>query len=57
MRFNGKKVHENTAKYDLLNFLKLKKKNSHIIYMRLPGIEPGSTAWKATMLTFTPQTR
>ena len=24
--------------------------------LRLPGIEPGSTAWKATMLTFTPQT-
>ena len=25
-------------------------------YMRRPGIEPGSTAWKATMLTFTPPT-
>ena len=24
--------------------------------MRRPGIEPGSTAWKATMLTFTPPT-
>ena len=23
--------------------------------MRLPGIEPRSTAWKATMLTVTPQ--
>ena len=30
----------------------LKKKN-----VRRPGIEPGSTAWKATMLTFTPPTR
>ena len=25
--------------------------------MRQPGIEPGSIAWKATMLTFTPPTR
>ena len=25
--------------------------------MRRPGIEPGSTAWKATMLTITPATR
>ena len=25
--------------------------------MRGPGIEPGSTAWKATMLTFTPATQ
>ena len=25
--------------------------------MRWPGIEPGSTAWKAAMLTFTPPTR
>jgi hypothetical protein len=25
--------------------------------MRSPGIEPGSTAWKATMLTITPATR
>ena len=24
--------------------------------MRQPGIEPGSIAWKATMLTFTPPT-
>ena len=24
--------------------------------MRWPGIEPGSTAWKGTMLAFTPQT-
>ena len=24
--------------------------------MRRPGIEPGSTAWKATMLTITPPT-
>ena len=24
--------------------------------MRQPGIEPGSIAWKATMLTFTPLT-
>jgi hypothetical protein len=29
--------------------LKMKKKG-----MRWPGIEPGSTAWKATMLTITP---
>ena len=25
-------------------------------YLRQPGIEPGSIAWKATMLTFTPPT-
>ena len=25
-------------------------------HVRRPGIEPGSTAWKATMLTFTPPT-
>ena len=25
--------------------------------VRQPGIEPGSIAWKATMLTFTPPTR
>ena len=25
-------------------------------YVRRPGIEPGSIAWKATMLTFTPRT-
>ena len=24
--------------------------------MRRPGVEPGSTAWKATMLTVTPPT-
>ena len=24
--------------------------------MRWPGVEPGSTAWKATMLTVTPPT-
>ena len=30
---------------------KIKKKS-----VRRPGIEPGSTAWKATMLTITPAT-
>ena len=25
--------------------------------VRQPGVEPGSTAWKATMLTVTPLTR
>ena len=25
-------------------------------YVRRPGVEPGSTAWKATMLTVTPPT-
>ena len=25
-------------------------------FMRRPGVEPGSTAWKATMLTVTPPT-
>ena len=25
--------------------------------MRWPGVEPGSTAWKAAMLTVTPPTR
>ena len=33
-------------------FWKSKKKLS----VRQPGIEPGSIAWKATMLTFTPPT-
>ena len=26
------------------------------LHVRQPGIEPGSIAWKATMLTFTPPT-
>ena len=34
--------------------MKEKKKNSK--KLRSPGIEPGSTAWKATMLTITPAT-
>ena len=33
--------------------MKLYKKNKNV---RQPGIEPGSIAWKATMLTFTPPT-
>ena len=33
------------------NKKKRKEKN-----LRSPGIEPGSTAWKATMLTITPAT-
>ena len=37
-------------KYDLEK--KKKKKNE----VRRPGVEPGSTAWKATMLTVTPPT-
>ena len=33
------------------------KKNRYVWKnMRQPGIEPGSIAWKATMLTFTPPT-
>jgi hypothetical protein len=32
---------------------KKKKKKKRV---RLPGIEPGSKAWKASMLTITPQT-
>ena len=31
----------------------LQKQNKNV---RQPGIEPGSIAWKATMLTFTPPT-
>ena len=31
-------------------------KNINLEKMRLSGIEPESTAWKATMLTITPQT-
>ena len=27
------------------------------IFVRRPGVEPGSTAWKATMLTATPPTQ
>ena len=34
-----------------------KKKEADLQKMRRPGIEPGSTAWKATMLTFTPPTQ
>ena len=30
--------------------------NYGCVFLRQPGIEPGSTAWKATMLTFTPLT-
>ena len=33
-----------------------KLKFSIIKILRQPGIEPGSIAWKATMLTFTPPT-
>ena len=33
--------------------LTLQKENKNV---RQPGIEPGSIAWKATMLTFTPPT-
>ena len=36
----------------LQEFLDKRKKT-----VRQPGIEPGSIAWKATMLTFTPPTR
>ena len=32
-------------------YINLQKKN-----LRRPGVEPGSTAWKATMLTVTPPT-
>ncbi len=39
------------------NSLKIKKLNSlKIKNVRWPGIEPGSTAWKAAMLAFTPPT-
>ena len=36
----------------------LQKRGEKIIpkNVRQPGIEPGSIAWKATMLTFTPPT-
>lgn len=34
-----------------IHFEKIIQKN-----VRRPGIEPGSTAWKATMLTITPPT-
>ena len=33
-----------------------KKKGKEKRSVRRPGIEPGSTAWKATMLTITPAT-
>ena len=36
----------------LLFYLEWGKK----LLVRQPGIEPGSIAWKATMLTFTPPT-
>jgi hypothetical protein len=32
------------------------RKNKNKKRVRLPGIEPGSKAWKASMLTITPQT-
>ena len=36
--------------------LKFKKTDQYLKILRQPGIEPGSIAWKATMLTFTPPT-
>ena len=35
---------------------KLPLRNNAAKTVRQPGIEPGSIAWKATMLTFTPPT-
>ena len=44
--------------YFLLLIPKMVKKifYQNLQKMRWPGIEPGSTAWKATMLTITPPT-
>ena len=40
-----------------LNHRSLKKRTLiNTKHVRQPGIEPGSTAWKATMLTVTPPT-
>ena len=33
-----------------------KRKFTKVKNVRWPGIEPGSTAWKAAMLAFTPPT-
>ena len=47
-----------TDYFDNIIFLRIQKQ--HICQkkekLRRPGIEPGSTAWKATMLTITPPT-
>ena len=39
--------------YIIVSFARNQKENKKV---RRPGIEPGSTAWKATMLTITPPT-
>ena len=36
--------------------LKIKEVQKEKSFMRRPGVEPGSTAWKATMLAITPPT-
>ena len=41
-------------RYNLLDAFKFSKKKDK--KLRQPGIEPGSTAWKAAMLTIIPPT-
>ena len=43
-------------KSNKITFLKQMAKNVLLTDLRWPGIEPRSTAWKATMLTITPST-
>ena len=46
-----------TDYFDNIIFLRIQKQHmSKEKKLRRPGIEPGSTAWKATMLTITPPT-
>ena len=49
-------MYETHETYNVGNEDKLKPKYELARKVRQPGIEPGSIAWKATMLTFTPPT-
>ena len=45
-----------TYMYAYIHYSFLRKEPKSKKKLRRPGIEPGSTAWKATMLTITPPT-
>ena len=42
--------------YILVLYIRVYQRKKKKKFMRWPGVEPGSTAWKATMLTVTPPT-
>ena len=54
LEFEHKKINACSSSFNLLCVGEIGsgKKNE----VRRPGVEPGSTAWKATMLTVTPPT-